>query len=421
MKPILFLPPAIAAVAVTAWLVNSRGTITTLEAQSAVLRQHLAARSSGFIGDSTAGRPDAPAKSADVKKPINWKELAAQMEEIPNNGGMSDMRIMIRLQQRIQAMTRDELVAALDEIAALDLPGDSKDQLEQILFGPLSQKDPEFALNRYVDRLNDDRNGFGWQLSSAMQQWAAKDSAAATAWFDQQINAGKFDTKTLDGKNRVRLQFEGSVIGGLLATNPTAAAGRLEELPEDQRLEVLQHYAGNSVKKEDQLAFATLVRHELNKENQIETIANLAGRQAWGENFSKTDEFLDRVQATPAERAATVAKVTDFKVSRIMQKNKVTREDIDGLREWAATQSPDTVDQTTGRALANASLRGGKSLKFSEAADLALQYHQSSGNDDVIVSFFDRKIGDGNREEARALAEKISDPARRAAVLNNLN
>jgi hypothetical protein len=35
---------------------------------------------------------------------------------------MGDMRTMMRFQQRLQAMTQEELVAALDEIGALDLP-----------------------------------------------------------------------------------------------------------------------------------------------------------------------------------------------------------------------------------------------------------------------------------------------------------
>ena len=217
----------IAAIVVTAWLANGRSRIATLEAQSAVLNQRLAARSSGSADPSIVTRPNAPTKSQDAKKPIDWKEFAAQMQEMRGSGGMGDMRSMIRLQQRIQAMTRDEILSALDEIAALDMPADSKDMLEQMLFGPLSQKDPEFALNRYLDRLGDENGGFSWQLSNAMKEWAVKDSVAATAWFDQQIAARKFDSKSLDGKNRVRLQFEGNVIGALLTTDPSAAADRL--------------------------------------------------------------------------------------------------------------------------------------------------------------------------------------------------
>jgi hypothetical protein len=420
LKAILFLPPVIAAVAVAAWLANGRGAITTLEEQSTVLRQRLAARSSSLTENSTT-RPDTPTKSQDVKMPLDWKEFAAQMQEMRSSGGMSDIRSTIRLQQRIQSMTRDELVNALDEIAALDLPADSKEMLEQLLFGPLSQKDPEFALNRFADHLSEVNGGFGWQLSNAMKVWTAKNPAAATAWFDQQIAAGKFDSKSLDGKSNSRMRFEGSLIGTLLSTDPAAASSRLQALPEEQRKEVLENHAANSIKEEDQLAFATLVRQELPAMDQAEVIAQQCSRMAWGEGYTKVDEYLDRIKATPAERAAAVNDTVSSKVSQLTQNKKITGEDIAGFREWASTQSPDTTDKFTGSVIAK-SMSSPNKLDFSEAAALATEYHTRSGNDDVLVEFFKNNWqARQNKDEAIQLAEKISDPARRAKVIESFN
>ena len=409
----------VAAALVTAWLANGRGTITTLEQQSAVLRQRLAARSSTSTDDAASARPAAPAKAVAGKEPIDWKAFAAQMQEMRNGGGMGDMRSMIRIQQRLQAMTRDELASALDEIAALDLPEESRTMIAQMLIGPLCQKDPEFALNRYIDRINDERGGFGWQLPNAIKEWADKDPAAATAWLDRQIADGKFESKSLDGKSQPRMQFEGNLIGALLSTNPDAAAGRLEAFPEDQRKELLQRWTGNTVKEENQLAFATLVRKELEANEQLDTLADLAALRSWQEGFENTDAYLDRIEATPAERAATIEKVAENKVRNFMRAKKVTREDIDSLREWAATQAPDAVDGMTGRALAMAG-QNNNGLDFSEASAMALEYRESTGNDEVLVSFLDRGIRSEDKESARALAEKISDPARRAEVLEKL-
>jgi hypothetical protein len=409
----------IAAVIVTAWLANGRSTITTLEEQSAVLRQRLAARSSGIVDASAPSRPDAPAKSVDEKKPIDWKELSARVLEMRQTGGMGDMRAMIRFQQQIQAMTRDELANALDEIATLDLPQDAAEMLEQMLIGPLCQKDPEFALTRYLDRLHDERGGLSWQLSTAMMEWSVKDPAAATAWFDNQIAAGKFDSKSLDGRSQPRMQFEGSLIGTLLSSDPAAASARLHSLPEDQRQDVLQHYTGNALKDEDQLAYATLVREELPESEQLDTLASMASRRAWNDGFTETDEFLERIKATPAERAASVQQVAQQKISRIASNKKVTRENIETLREWATTQAPDAVDAMTGKSLAQA-VRGENTLPFVEASAMALEYHEASGNDEVLVSFLDPGIGQQNKEEARALAEQISDPTRREAALKKL-
>jgi hypothetical protein len=41
-------------------------------------------------------------------------------------------------------------------------------------------------------------------LTDALDDWTKKDSAAATAWFDEQIKAGKFESITLDGKSSGR-------------------------------------------------------------------------------------------------------------------------------------------------------------------------------------------------------------------------
>ncbi|MES2474613.1 MAG: hypothetical protein V4640_02450 [Verrucomicrobiota bacterium] len=421
MKPILFLPPVAALLAVSIWITQGRRTITTLEEQSAVLRQRLALRTAGADLGADPKRPDAPTKSAKEVKPIDWKEFAAQLLEMRNGGGMGDMRSMIRIQQRIQAMTRDEIVTALDEIQAGDFSADAKEMLEQMLIGPLCQKDPEFALNRYLDRLDENSGGISWQLSNAMREWAAKDSTAATAWFDKQIADGKFDSKSLDGKSQPRMQFEGNLIGALISTDPKAAANRLQGLPEDQRQEVLRSWTGNAVKDEDQLAFATFVRDELDGSEQVDTLADLAARGSWNEGFTKTDDYLERIEATPAERAATVEKVAQNKVRYFTQQKKISRENIDTLRDWATKQAPQTTDKMTGEAIARAT-QGQNKLDFSEAAAMAVEYHDSSGNDDVLEAFLSQNNNiEQNKDEARVLAQKISDTARRAAVLKKLN
>jgi len=166
LKATLFIPPVLALLIVSTWIGNGRRTISKLEDESAVLRKHLASRSTGVaIGESSA-KPESPDKASKDKEPIDWKNLAEQILEMKKGGGMGDIRAMLRLQQRLQAMTAGDLVAALDEIAALDLPEESRMMLEQMLIGPLCEKDPELALTRYVDRIGDERGGFIWQLST---------------------------------------------------------------------------------------------------------------------------------------------------------------------------------------------------------------------------------------------------------------
>ena len=89
------------------------------------------------------------------------------------------------------------------------------------------------------------------------------------------------------------------------------------------------------------------------------------------------------------------------------------------MRGWVSAQAPESTGTITGKALANASKNGGK-MKFSEAADLALEYNTTTGNDEVLASFLDEWPARQNKEQARILAEKISDPKRREAILKKL-
>jgi hypothetical protein len=307
----------------------------------------------------------------------------------------------------------------LDEVAALDLPKESREMLEQMLIGPLAEKDPEYALTKFIDRLHDTAGVLSWQLSHAMQQWAKKDPAAAIAWFDRQIAAGKFDSKSLDGKSQPRIQFEGNLISVLLGSDPDAAGRRLGALPEDQRKEVLSRFSYQPLKEEEQFAFAKLVRDQLPEEDQAKALGQQASRMLGNEDYSKVTAFLDRIQATPAERAVCVEQAAEASIQTISHKKKPTREDLDSMREWVAAQAPGTTDTVTGKVLASAA-RGGRKMQFSEAADLAVQYHEASGNDDVLSSFLDGWTARQNTEQARVLAEKISDEKRREEILKNL-
>lgn len=421
LKTSSLIPPLVALVVAGVWIGSQRRSISALESESVVLQKHIAAaRTSGPGVDSAAAKPAPPAKAAKDKEPLDWKKVAAQFEEMQRSGGMGDMRTMMKLQQRLRSMTKEEIIAALDEIAALDLPEQSRDMLEQMLIGPLAQKDPELVLGKFIDRLGDKDGSMSWMLSNALQEWAKKDPAKATAWFDQQIAAGKFDSKTLDGKSRSRLQFEGTMISVLLDTDPSGAASRLGAMPEDQREDALSNWSFQQLKEESQVAFAKLVRDQVPEKDQTSTLAQQASRMVGNdEGYSKVTEFMDRIAATPAERAACVEEAAESRIRSLSHSKKIAAEDLDAMRAWASTQSPDQVNTLTGKALANAG-QGNGGTKFEDAAALAVQYHEASGNDEVLSSFLDGWAARRNKDQARILAEKISDPKRRGEILEKL-
>ena len=69
---------------------------------------------------------------------------------------------------------------------------------------------------------------------------------------------------------------------------------------------------------------------------------------------------------------------------------------------------------------------GGRRTSYADLAELAVQYSQAGGNDDVLVEFlkepvnyiFNRQL---NKQQVSALAEEIADEKRRQEVLNLLD
>ncbi len=417
LKPINFLPPLAALVIAGAWLATQHHSVSIFETESALLRRHIAAHHTASTTAAPAETVGLAGEEGKSRTPIDWKTVSAQLIETQRSNGMGDMRLMIRMQQRVAEMTQEELVAALDEIAALDLPAESRSVLEQMLMGPLMEKNPALALTRFFPRFQEDQKGMGWQLATALGQWADKDPREAGAWFDQQIAAGKFDSKTLDGRNRARLLFESEMIRSLVGSDAKAADARLAALPEDQWTEVLRSPAANGVKEQDQKAFAVLVRGRLPDPEKNSAIAQIASNLTM-KGYPAVSGYLDRIAATPEERVTSARSAASMQMTQDAHKGTITREGIDTMREWVTAQAPGTADATTGKALADATGVFNGKFKFADAAALVLQYQASSGNDDVLVSFLDSGQARRNKEEAIELAEKIADPARREEILS---
>jgi hypothetical protein len=416
LKGKFFILPIVALSCVAIWITTERRSTTLLEKRSSVLKEALAARASGSGMDAVASKPKSADQLAKDKGPIDWKKVVAQLTEM-RSGGMGDIRTYLRLDRKFSALSKEELISALDEITTLDMPEETRRMLQQLLLEPLCQKDPEYALTRYSSGMDDQDGALNWRLGRALTVWAGKNPAAATAWLDQQVAAGKLDSKSLDGKSRARMRFEGSLIMALISTDPAAAVARLTSLPEDQRADSLQGI-GYGIKDKDQLAYANLIRSGLPEKAQAEAFESQIGYVLRGEGYTEVTEYLNRIQATPAERAICVERAVKSKINQLSRDRKVTREDLDAMREWTTRQAPGTTDQVTGVALAN-STQGTQKLEFSEAAALATRYHEAAGNDEVLIGFLMAYDPDnGSKEDARVLAAKISDVKKREEILS---
>ena len=420
VRPVHFIPP-ILALAIGGGLVGAqRNSITELEAERAVLRKHIEAAESRPEPTRPEPRPGRTNQPDTDKETIDWKEMAEAFAEMQRTGGVSDMRKLMSFQTRLQGMDENELAAALEEIAKLELGEMESMMLESMLVMPLIQKDPELALTRFSDRIGNETSALGMQLASALGEWAKKDVTAATAWFDREIAAGTFDSKSLDGKSSARASFEGSLINALLGTNPKAAEARVAAMPADQRKEIFLNGGLTEMGVKDHEAFASLVRSQIPEDERNLVFGNEASSIAMRGDLEKVGEFLDRIGASPVERNHSAAEAAKSSIRMSAFRTKITAEKIDSMRDWLGIQTPGAVEKITGEAIGGTVNLVG-AMKFSDASEMVLKYHAESGSDDLLTGFLSEVHTFQNKAEARKVAEKISDPGKRAEALENLN
>ncbi len=413
----VFIPPAVALILVGAWVVPQRFSMAAVETECARLQSTIAAAES-----PTTTRPDPLERR---RKIIEWTKLGTHFQSNPMGSGgsvlvvMPDRREAMRFRQHMEAMSTAKIIAALDEIAALDLPHKVRENLEWTLLDSMARKDPAAALGLLESRGLMKSALYENLIDSTLHAWAHKDTASAGTWFDRQIAAGTFDSKALNGVSSSRHSLESTFIRILLGSSPEAAARRLAALPEDQRGDVLSMYSLTNVPEEMQLAHAALIRAQVPAKDQAETIASQIPNLVKRGDYSAATAYLDRIAATPAERAASAMMATRDMLPINPNSGKLSREDFDSLREWVGNQARDSVDTITAEALGKGA-NGDYKIKFAAAADLAVEYSAQSGNDEVLAGFLTSQAARRNKTIARDLAAKISDETRRAEILNFL-
>ena len=423
MKVKLAILPVSALIVVAGWSGRGRYLISGLEKENSALKARVVSSSAAefsAINTKTSGQPSP------------CKKLVALMAEARRTGSKL---AMLRLEQQYKALSKEEIISALDEIDGSNSLDTATAELKAQLFAQLCLKDPQSALARFEDPSRSDRAELLQTLSSTMKEWSPQDLTMAEAWFGEQDSAGLFDGKALHGEDSLRGNFEEALIGAWISADPAAAAARLNALPADKRGDTLGSLAAKPMKEADQFAFANLVRTLAPEKTRTETLARLASTQASYSamdrvighsinadandllsDYTAATDFLDRIQATPEEREASVKKCALSKIS-FLSDGHVTREKIDTFRAWALKQAPSVVDQVTSELLWQQIAFGST---FEQGIEQVEQYRDGSGTDDLLIEFFSADISQAQMENARRYAEQISDPKLRQTILERL-
>jgi hypothetical protein len=145
-------------------------------------------------------------------------------------------------------------------------------------------------------------------------------------------------------------------------------------------------------------------------ESSFQRIARASGDRQIYENLG---QLFQDIEATPKERDT----IALYSLSVFLRDPKWTgREDavsyVDGMRAWALSEAPGAADALTINALGQLGAK-----RFEDAAKLAIQYQESSGDDAVLVAFLGVKdLVRSHPAEALPLVERISDPAKREQI-----
>lgn len=406
----------LAAIAVAGVLLGmQRKAVSDLRGSNTALRERIAEAREGGGGDGFSSPSVRANRLSADKQPIDWKKLAEEIRESRQEEGIAGLRKMRGLQKRLTAMDAQELVAALDQIAALDVDDETRMALEAMIVDPLSKKDPMLTLERFKHRLHGETGTMAWHLSEALGRLAEKDLSAAMTWMALEVDAGTFDAKSLDGRNPARMQFESKLLSRMIKIDPSIAASRLSGMDMAMRKEALEAVRSSQLSPQDDVAHANLIRSQLNPGDQLAALGKRASNLAMQKGFTEVDAYLERIAATPDERKKSVEEAASGFFNGKRWNGGIKEADIDAMREWVGKNAPEAVDRLTGQGVGDA-LNQDSGMDFPVASALALRYAAADGGDDVLVGFLE-KVTSKHKGEAREMAAKISDPQRREQML----
>lgn len=411
MKLPHLIAPLLALAGSAAWIYSQQKPLADLEEKTRILQERITQVNSLRDNTAESGRKGSPGSknSQDTKfllpdGSLDWKAIAEMTKE--NRTGMGqDMRLMMRLQQKMMEMTPEDITENIAKIRALDLTDEIRNGLESQLIMLLSQKDPEAAMDLASASLNTKSSQQSWHLKHAFGEWTKKDPAAAMAWMDKQVEAGTFVSKSLDPSDNPRLEFETRLMGSLLQDDPATVRKRLDQFSKVEQHRILQDHnqwgKGGKVTKE----YLDLVRERGTEDLVPSLIGDAVSSQVQREGLASASKAIADFNLTPAERKEAL----DSAVDNFSRRWDGTKPDLTEVYPWAEKEDPDRAVELTARALNNQSNRGQENLQstFESANEIAT----STGKPEILQEFMkDRhKYGDLDQQLSQFKDEKLRD------------
>lgn len=399
-----YLAILVALAAVLVWHLSTWGKASKRSKENQELRGRI---------ESASGQPADGGTRTGLAPAREWRQVAARMVDLGDREDLSDLPEWLDLLEDISEMSTRELIDALEEIPGKGLNAEARELLEEHLTSALIAKDPQLALTHLADRIGDEEGGVAWQLPSALGAWARQYPGAAAAWMDQQIAAGRFESTTLDGSSGVRIEFEAELIEVLLTEDPASASARVSALPEDQRQIALEQVDLTALSAAGQVSYAELMRQSVPPDEDGALFSQAVSELLMDGGLDKVAEFMDRIGASPEERASSSKQAAGHHLGEIATERVVSLDDLNSLRQWLGGQVAGPAERIAGEALAEAS-QWGEEFTVRDALNLAIEFHQSGGSADLPLALIAELAPDRDQEDASSLLQRLADPEERA-------
>lgn len=320
-------------------------------------------------------------------------------------------------EKQLNGMDAKELAATGDAISTLNLPEKEKWVMASLVVDALFEKSPELTFRQFFGIYKYDQAFLGF-----WENWCGTDPVAATAWFDEQIEAGKFEPTRLDGSGGCRTIFEESLVKALLLSDPTAAVKRIEAVPKERWKTLLQSCSFPARNESGQKEWASLIRNHLSEVDSLNKIVEGTPLFVKSGYFPKVADFIDRIEATPEERSACVRKATGRWAFYTSINGSVTIEGIESLRAWADSQVPGISQDLTQQVVSSMLTPGSSKMSLENIKMIAAHYQGLEGGDELIAKALDYCLGVAhNKEFVRSIAAVIKNGERRVQILRKLD
>lgn len=426
MKPIHIALPAAAVLINCGYLYLQSSSADVLRREVANMRQVIDAATTqsadaGRDADTVdraegaaGGRPESEAPDTGAKK-IDLQEV---VELIRNARGsrMPDLRGLMQFQRALLEMSPEEVRDLLVQARELDVPDAARAEVLGLLAERLAEHDPAGAVGLLTadgGAIEEAMKENWWRLRNVFNRWVEKDLDRAMQWLDERAAAGDFELRSLDDSNQARVSLEVTVISELLKRDAELARQRMDSLTDAERRAVLYHPTGDAGDPEARREWVALMRDYL-PEGQRDWSALISGIPQDGK-LEKVAGFMDEIDATPVERRAMAQAAVGEVLNSLTKSGTATPDKAAEIRTWLA-ETVDQPDTVLGEALA-----GWWQSDVDRITEVVAALHAASPSDDLLATYIDRMSGRrGARESLRGLAEKISDPERRNALLEKI-